>query len=421
MKRTKERPPLPVPPSRPKGAPAALAGIRILDFTRQMSGPVTTMLLADMGADVIKVENPQFGDDTRVLGVAAAPGQGSVFLWSNRNKRSIALDLRHPEGHLIARQLALQADVVVENFSTGVMDRLGLSYEALSDDNPRLIYCAISAFGREGAYAGRPGYDQIFQAESGFMSLNGKPDEDPVKAGAPVMDASTGVMACNAILGALFARERLGSGQYVEVAMIDDAIFMTGHWAMNYLLTGADQIRSGNDSRSSEPTGLFQASNGKFYLTCANNSIFNKLVKDVINRPDLADHPDFKDNALRCRNRIALHETLDAAFVLDSRESWVKRGLAAGVPIGLVRSIAEALDSQEVESRQLLSEIPHPTAGVVPNIAPPFRFSGTPVVDPVAAPLLGQHTRIILKEMLGYDDDKIGELAKLGVFGTTTP
>lgn len=298
------------------------------------------------------------------------------------------------------------------------MDRLGLSYKTLSEDNPRLIYCAVSAFGSEGTYAKRLGYDQIFQAESGFMSLNGHADQDPVKSGAAVMDVSTGVVACNAILGALFARERLGKGQYVEVAMIDDAIFMLGHYAMNYLLTGKEQIRSGNSSTASEPAGLFQASDGKFFMNCANNNMFNRLARDVLKRPDLADHPDFKSNAQRCQNRIALHEVLTEEFGRESREYWMEQGLAAGVPIGLVRTVSEALDSPEVESRQILSEIPHPTAGKVPNIAPPFRFTGIPVANPVAAPLLGQHTHEILKGVLGYSEDKIKSLARTGAFGT---
>jgi len=402
---------------RAAGAPAALAGIRILDFTRLIAGPYGTMLLADLGADVIKVENPSAGDDARGLKPPSLAGESSLYVWTNRNKRSIAIDLRLPDGQQLARDLAAHADVVVENFSTGVMEKLTLSSQALRAGNPRLIYCSVSAFGRDGPFAHRPGYDPVVQAETGFLSMNGFPDQDPVRAGPSIVDISTGMMTCNAILGALMARERHGIGQHVEVTMFDDAIALTGQYGMNYLMTGDDQQRPGNGSNTAEPVGLFPTANGPLYLTCANDRNFRKLAVEVLDRPHLAQDKRFQTNAARMANRKELHEILRGSFRERRREEWLELGHRTGVPMGLVRTIKEAFDSDEMRQRGLLSTIPHPTAGEVPNIAPPFRFSATPIVDPVAAPLLGANTEDILADVLGTAPNRVAELKAAGVFG----
>ncbi|NYT60341.1 CoA transferase [Alcaligenaceae bacterium] len=401
-------------------APPALQGVKVLDFTRLIAGPYGTMLLADLGAEVVKVEHPVTGDDSRGLRPPALAGESSCYVWANRNKRSLALDLRHVEGRAIARALAQEVDIVVENFSTGVMEKLGLDYETLSAANSRLIYCSVSAFGRHGPFAHRPGYDPVVQAESGFLSLNGFPDGDPVRAGSSVIDISTGMMTCNALLAALMARERHGIGQRVEVTMFDDAIAMTGQYGMNYLMTGEDQMRPGNGSNTAEPVGLFPTVNGPLYVTCANDRNYQKLVLEVLDQPALATDERFGTNAARMANREALHELLREAFLQGDREDWLERGHAAGVPIGLVRTIKEAFDSKEMHERELLSQIPHPTAGSVPNIAPPFHFEKTPVVSPVASPLLGQHTDEILMQYLGYDEARLFELRALGTFGAVS-
>lgn len=402
---------------RADGAPAALAGIKVLDFTRLIAGPYGTMLLADLGAEVIKVEHPATGDDSRGLRPPALAGESSCYVWANRNKRSLALDLRSAQGQYIARELASRIDVVVENFSTGVMEKLGLDYATLSADNPRLIYCSVSAFGRHGPFAHRPGYDPVVQAESGFLSMNGFPDGDPVRAGSSVIDISTGMMTCNALLGALMARERHGIGQRVEVTMFDDAIAMTGQYGMNYLMTGEDQQRPGNGSNTAEPVGLFPTANGPLYVTCANDRNYQKLVIEVLDLPALAQDERFRTNAVRMANRKVLHEMLREAFLRGRRETWLERGHATGVPMGLVRTIKEAFDCDEMRERGLLSQISHPTAGTVPNIAPPFHFERTPVVDPIAAPLLGEHTKEVLAQYLGYDESRLEELQAQGVFG----
>lgn len=398
-------------------APSALQGVKVLDFTRLIAGPYGTMLLADLGAEVIKIEHPATGDDSRGLRPPVLGGESSCYVWANRNKRSLTLDLRHEQGKDIARALARQVDIVVENFSTGVMEKLGLDYETLSTTNSRLIYCSVSAFGRHGPFAHRPGYDPVVQAESGFLSMNGFPEGDPVRAGSSVIDISTGMMTCNALLAALMARERHGIGQRVEVTMFDDAIAMTGQYGMNYLMTGEDQTRPGNGSNTAEPTGLFPTNNGPLYVTCANDRNYQKLVAEVLDQPALAQDERFRTNAARMANRKTLHEILREAFMQKRREHWLERGHAVGVPMGLVRTIKEAFDCDEMRERGLLSQIPHPTAGSVPNIAPPFHFERTPVVDPVASPLLGQHTDEILTQYLGYDEARLAELRVLGAFG----
>lgn len=407
------QPELPPPSPRPAGAATALAGIRVLDFTHFIAGPVATMFLGDMGAEVIKIEKMGRGDDFRGFGPQRA-GMGPPFVWCNRNKKSVALDLTKPEGQQIARELAATADVVAENFSAGVMDRFGLGYESLAADNPRLVYCAVSAYGRSGPHAGRLGFDPIAQAESGFISLTGFPDRDPVRSGPSIMDTSTAMMACNTILGALMARERQGKGQYCEVSLFDTAVQMSGFHAMHYLMTGAVPERFGNASKDSAPTDVFQAADGPIYITCANDRTFQRLVRDVLARPDLAEHADYADLRTRAVNKDALAAILRPLFAAEPRAALLARMLKAGVPAGEVRSLDEVYASSEIRDRHRASAIPFAGGGTVPNIAPPFQFRDTPIVDPQAAPLLGQHTAEVLSGVLGYDDARIKGLAEAG-------
>lgn len=259
------------------------------------------MILADFGADVIKIEPPLKGDDFRYYPPhdPTMPAQGGPFLWANRNKRSIAIDVKTPEGVQIALDLIAQADVLIENFSTGVMSRFGLGYERCATLNPRLIYCSVSAYGREGPYADRLGFDPVAQAESGFISMNGYADRPGVRSSASVMDISTAMMASNAILLALLARERTGKGQQLEVTLFDTAILMTGFASMQQLLTGKDPQRHGNASPDTCPTGVFATSDHPFYLICGNDKIFQRLVTEVLDRPDLAKNPNFVRAAVR--------------------------------------------------------------------------------------------------------------------------
>jgi crotonobetainyl-CoA:carnitine CoA-transferase CaiB-like acyl-CoA transferase len=410
------RPQLPDRAPREKGAPTALDGLLVIDFTRVVAGPACTQTLADFGAEVIKIENPVGGDDTRHYEHADLAGESAAFVSLNRNKLGIALDLTKPEACDVARELIARADVVVENFSSGVMKKYGLDYASIASSNPRLVYCSISAYGRQGPFASRPGFDPITQAESGFMSLNGFPDGPPVRTGPPAVDMLTGMSACNAIMLALYARDRLGRGQHVEVALFDIALAMTQFYGMAYLMTGVNPSRQGNSPNGSPSVGVYNASDAPFYIACANDRLYRRLVVEVLDRPDLASG-EFGDRRSRTANKEKLRAILTGIFAQEIRESWVTKMKAANIPVGYLRTVEEAFNSPEVRERHRLSQIEHPAAGHVPNIESPLNLGLTPVIDPVAAPLLGQHTREVLREKLGYDDARIAALADAGVFG----
>jgi len=413
------RPKLPGRAPRTQGVPTALEGLLVVDFTRVVAGPACTQTLGDFGAEIIKIENPEGGDDSRHYEHADLAGESAAFISLNRNKRGIALDLTKPEARDVARELIARADVVVENFSASIMKKYGLDYASVAPANPRLVYCSISAYGRQGPFASRPGFDPITQAESGFMSLNGFPDGPPVRTGPPAVDMLTGMSACNAILLALLARDRLGRGQHVEVALFDVAVAMTQFYGMAYLMTGVNPSRQGNSPNGSPSVGLYEASDGPFYIACANDRLYRRLVIEVLGRPDLASG-EFVDRRSRSANKAKLRAILTGIFVQDLRENWVARMKAANIPVGHLRTVEEAFNSPEVRERHRLSQIAHPTAGFVPNIETPLNLGLTPVVDPVAAPLLGQHTKEVLRKTLGYDDKRIAALAEAGVFGMVT-
>ena len=403
---------------RPPQAPTALQGIRVVDFSHFIAGPFATMILADMGAEVIKIEAPGRGDDLRRYPpVHPELKHGAPFLWTNRNKRSLAIDLKSPEGVAIARALIATADVVVENFSTGVMERFGLDYESCRKVRPEIIYCSVSAYGRDGAFADRLGFDPIAQIESGFVSMNGYADREGVRALSPIMDISTAMMACNAVLGALVARERSGLGQAIEVSLFDNAVLMTGYATLQHLFTGANSQRQGNTSPDTCPSGVFQAADCAFYINCGNDKIFQRLMSQVIDRADLASAEIYATGPDRIRRRDELFAILGEAFARQPWSHWQARMRAAGVPCGQMRTVGEAIRSAEARERRLVTRIAHEGVGWVPNMALPIRYSRTPVVDPVAAPAVGQHTRDVLQDLLGYDDDRLARLAQAGAFG----
>jgi crotonobetainyl-CoA:carnitine CoA-transferase CaiB-like acyl-CoA transferase len=409
--------PLPDRLPRTKGAPSALDGLLVVDFTRVVAGPACTQTLADFGAEVIKIENPDGGDDTRAYEHAEIGGESAAYLSLNRNKRGIALDFAVPAGRDVARELISRADVVVENFSASVMEKFGLDYPSVAPSNPRLIYCSISAYGRNGPFASRPGFDPITQAESGFMSLNGFPDGPPVRTGSPIVDMATGMSACNAILLALFARDRLGRGQQVEVALFDIAMAMTGFYGMAYLISGTNPGRFGNSPNGSPTVGLYEASDGPLYMACANDRLYRRLVTEVLERPDLMSDPEFATRKARTANKEKLRAIIASVFASDQLENWMTKMKKANIPVGYLRTVEQGFNAPEARERHRLSRIPHPTAGSVPNIETPVNMSLTPAVDPVAAPLLGQHTRDVLRKTLGYDDHRIAVLAEAGAFG----
>jgi crotonobetainyl-CoA:carnitine CoA-transferase CaiB-like acyl-CoA transferase len=410
---------LPVHPTGRGSAGSAVDGLKVVDFTHFLAGPLATLLLADFGADVIKIEPPEKGEDFRYYPPQdpALRAQGGPYLWANRNKRSVALDVKTPQGVQAALELIAQADVLIENFSTGVMQRFGLDYERCAALNPRLIYCSVSAYGREGPYADRLGFDPVAQAESGFISMNGYADRSGVRTGAPVMDIATAMMASNAILLALLARERTGKGQQLEVGLFDTAVLMTGFAAMQHLVTGKDPQRHGNTSPDTCPSGVFAASDRPFYINCGNDKIFQRLFTEVLDRPDIASHPEYARSADRLKQRDFLFKVLNEEFSAHPWSHWQARLRAAAVPHGEVRTLGEALSSGEVRSRRLVTRIPHPVVGWIPNVASPIRLAGTPAVEPRAAPAVGQHTEEVLRAVLKYDDRRVAELRSSGALG----
>ena len=410
---------LPPAPARDPAAPTALGGIRVVDFSHFIAGPYATMMLADFGADVIKIEAPGKGDDFRHYPPTdpAFPAQGASFFFANRNKRSVALDLKNAAALEVVRELIATSDVLVENFSTGVMQRFGLDPETCLALNPRLVYCSVPAYSRDGEFADRPGFDPVVQAESGFMSMNGHADRDGVRALSPVMDIGTSLMVSNTVLAALMARHTTGRGQCCEVSLFDSAVAMLGYAPMQYLLGGIEPQRNGNVSPDTSPSGVFHCTDGSFYVNSGNDRIFERLVAGVLERPDVAADPRFNNRVGRNAHRDALFPILEEAFAKKPWAHWRAKFREAGIPSGQVRSVPQALASAEVSARGLVTRIPHPEAGWVPNLTPPARLKDTPVVDPVPAPRLGQHTQDVLKEVLGFDDQRIAQLKAAGAFG----
>ncbi|MDO9404970.1 MAG: CoA transferase [Polaromonas sp.] len=410
-----------LPTHRPRDSktPVALSGIRVIDFTHYVAGPFASLILADLGADVIKIESPQKGDDFRRYPPHddALEHQGAPFLWSNRNKRSVALNLKSAEGLDLAKKLLRDADVLIENFSSGVLDRLGLSAKDCLEANPRLVYCSVSAYGREGQFKDRLGFDAIVQAESGFMSLNGYQDREGVRTGASVMDVGAAMMASNAILAALFHRTTSGKGQFVEVALFDTAITMNGYTSMQHLFSGVDAQRYGNTGPDTSPTGVFRASDQPFYVHCGNTAIFDRLFTQVLDRTDISEQPQYREGAGRLAAREHLFALMQDIFQTKPWAHWRELLRAANVPAGEVRTIRQAVHSPEAAERELVSRIPHPQVGWIPNVAIPIRMAATPLANPVRAPALGEHTADVLAQVLGLTTAEIAELASKGAIG----
>lgn len=392
---------------------AALEGVRVADFSHLIAGPYCTMILADMGADVIKIEPPK-GDATRGYTPPDLGGESPTFLSMNRNKRGVMLDLRSEEGRQVARDIVARSDVLMENFATGVMPRLGLDYETLSKSNPRLIYCSISAFGRSGRFADRAGYDPVIQAESGLMYLNGFPDGEPHKTAAAMIDVSTGMYAVQAILAALYARVSSGRGQSIDVPLFDNAASFVSYITMTYLVSGVDPQRLGNNSPVVVPSDVFDARDGKFYMTVAGDSVWNKLVREMGDPPELLS-ADYTTNNARMRNQKTLKPILQRLFGQAPLEEWMQKLRGAGVPAGPIRSIAEAVASAEMKERGIIGTAPHTGVGTVPNVRLPIAMSDTPLIAPHGAPLLGEHTHSVLTGLLNYQPERIAELEQHNV------
>lgn len=390
--------------------PAPLAGKRILDLSRVLAGPWCTMVLADLGAEVIKIEEPKRGDDTRAWGPPWAEGESAYYLCANRTKQSVAVDITCEAGQAAVRALAAISDVVVENFKLGGLDKYGLDYASLSALNPRLVYCSISGYGRESPLAALPGYDYVIQAAGGLMSINGGKDEPPVRVGVAVADLFTGMTAAQAVLAALIAADRDGVGQHIDLALYDCQLAMLANVGSGALVSGQDGKRWGNQHSTVVPYQTFKTMDGHVVIAVGNDRQF-KTFAALIGLGALGTDPRFATNAARVVNRDALIDLLAPEVAKQPTARWLEILAAAGVPGGAVRSVSEALSAPETAARAMVRHVAHPTAGEVPLIASPLKFSGTPVTSPVAPPLLGEHSADVLGRLLGYNAARVSSAA----------
>jgi len=399
--------------SGPRGGPPPLRGIRVLDLTRVLAGPFCSMMLGDMGAEVIKVEEPGKGDDTRTWPPFSG-GESTYFMSVNRNKKSLTLNLKAPEGRRILRRLCRRADVLLENFRPGTMARLGLGYASLKRANPRLVYCAISGFGESGPEAGRPGYDLIVQGESGLMDLTGFPDGPPAKVGTSIADLVAGIEACHGVVLALYAREKTGKGQKVEVGMLDVTASLLTYQAGIYFGTGQRPTRRGNQHPSIVPYEVFKTADAYLTVGVANNSLWERFCQ-ALDRPELAKDPRFDTEAKRVEARALLIPLLDAIFRTRPAEEWLGRLDKAGVPAGRIKSVAEVCESAHLKERGMIVSLPHPKAGIVKVLGVPIRLEATPGGLTAPPPLLGQHTEEILTRLGGLTRAEVARLRQRGV------
>jgi crotonobetainyl-CoA:carnitine CoA-transferase CaiB-like acyl-CoA transferase len=377
----------------------ALDGVRILDLSRVLAGPWCTMTLADLGADVIKIEQPATGDDTRTW-APFREGESAYYLCTNRNKRSVAVDISKPEGQAIVRGLAKHCDVVVENFKLGALAKYGLDYESLRQVRPDVIWCSISGYGRTSPLAGRAGYDYVIQAEGGLMAVTGEPDGEPMKVGVAVADLFTGMYAVQAILAAVIARRNDGQGQLIDMALFDAQLAMLANVGSAYLVTGEEPKRFGNAHASVVPYQVLPTADSDIVLAVGNDRQFKLLCDEVLHRPDIAADPRYATNTARIANRETLIPLLKEILRTRPAREWQDKLASTGIPTGTVRKIGEALESPEARARGMVSTVQHPKLGELRLVSSPIRMSGTPVREPKAPPMLGEHTDEVLRELL---------------------
>ena len=402
----------------------ALAGIRVLDLTRILAGPTCTQLLGDLGADVVKVERPGAGDDTRkwgppyVQGRDGATTESAYYLCANRNKRSIAVDIAAAESQTLVRRLLTRCDVLVENFKVGDLARYGLGWEQLRHDHPRLVYCSVTGFGQTGPYAPRAGYDYLAQGLGGIMSLTGAPDGLPMKVGVGIADIMCGMYATVAILAALRHRDATGEGQWIDAALLDTQVAWLVNEGSNYLVSGQVPRRLGTEHSNIVPYNTFASADGFVILAVGNDSQFQKWCRFAA-AADLAVDPRFATNSLRIVNRADLYTRMPPYMRAKTTAEWVEGLASIGVPCGPVNSLDQVFADPQVRARGMRIDMPHPLAaeGTVPMIANPLKMSATPPSYRHSPPTLGQHTDEVLAELLGLDEAERGRLRKAGAIG----
>lgn len=396
--------------------PPLLSNLKVLDLSRILAGPWASQILADLGADVIKVERPGQGDDTRSWGppfLKDEHGQdtkdGAYFIATNRGKRSITLDLQTPEGQALIKELCHDADVVLENYKVGTLARMGLDYASLSKINPRLVYCSVTGFGQTGPRAAEPAYDFLIQAMGGLMSVTGerddKPGGGPQKVGVPIVDLTTGVYAALGIVAALLRRAQTGKGEYIDVAMLDVQVGLLANQAMNFLLGNKVPRRTGTAHPNIQPQRTFACADGDIVIVVGNDAQFATLCA-MLGKPELAQDPRYLTNSQRVKNQESLDPILDAIFAAQPRAHWLAALKKAGVPAGSINTVPEVFEDPQVVHRAMLQRLPHPAAGSVPQVMNPLRFGASALRADAAPPLLGQHTADVLAE-LGLSAEQI--------------
>ncbi|MGJ9419478.1 CaiB/BaiF CoA transferase family protein [Massilia sp. CMS3.1] len=407
------------------GAPKALGHIRVLDLSRVLAGPWCSQNLADLGADVIKIERPGCGDDTRAWGPPYAKdadgnntSEAAYYLSANRGKRSVTVDIASPEGQDLIRDLARHADVVIENYKVGQLKRYGLDYASLKAVKPDLVYCSITGFGQDGPYAHRAGYDFLIQGMGGLMSVTGERDElpggGPQKAGVALTDLMTGMYATIAVLAALTHRDRTGEGQYIDMALLDTQVAMLANVGSNYLNSGKAPQRWGNAHANIVPYQTFACLDGHIIVAAGNDGQYQKFV-EAGGRPELAVDPRFATNPLRVQHRDVLVPLLAEMVATRSRDAWIALLEAVGVPCGPINDVGEVFANEQVQARGMAVELAHPSAGKVTLVRSPMKMSGTPATSDKAPPLLGQHTDEVLRDVLNRTGDEIAALRAQGV------
>ena len=390
-----------------------LAGLRVIDLTRVLAGPHCTMTLGDMGAEVIKVENPTGGDDTRAFAPPYQGDQSAYFLSVNRNKKSVTLNLKDESAKEVLWQLIDTADVIVENFRPGAAARLGFGYEEVAARRPEMIYASISGFGDRGPDATRPGYDLIIQGESGMMSITGDDDTPPFKMGTSIADLVSGMTLVQGILVALYARRNTGKGQHVKVSMLEALSSLLTYHAGNYYATGVSSERRGNAHPSIVPYETFQATDGWLNIAVGNDTQWDTFCK-AVDRLDLLEHELYAKAPDRVSNRDQLISIVTELLQTKTRDEWLEILSSAGIPCGAIRTVGEACESETLKERGMIWKMQHPTAGEVKNIANPIELTGTPFAAPVVPPRLGEHTEDVLGDLLGFSPDQIAALKDRG-------
>ena len=390
-----------------------LKGMRVLELAQIMAGPTAGMMLADMGADVIKVEKLPGGDDSRTYSEPRVNGESAPFMILNRNKRGIALNLKHDQGRDILLRLVRNTDALTENYRKGTLEKLGLGYEVLSQHNPGLIYCAVSGYGRDGPYADKGGFDLIAQGFAGLMSITGEPGGPPAKTGSSVADINAGILAVVGILAAYAHRQKTGEGQIVDTSLMEAALQQTYWHAAIYFATGQSPGPTGSAHILTAPYQAFRASDGWINLGGANQANWERIA-DVLGHPEWRSDPRFATNAARMTNVDTLTQAMNAVIETRSKAEWIAAFDAAGVPVGPVHSIGEALEHPQTRARNMVVDLVHPRAGRTKAVGSPLHFSRTPTAVQRPAPLLGEHTREVLREA-GYQDAEIDRFAAEGV------